>query len=202
MNRTLWIGAAGLLLAAAAVAQQSGQLFGGQKQGFQGWLYEGAHWLNNGGANDALFRASDYLYEGNDALFSVFGQGRRRHQPWWQEQYLHFPGPRYGSEMVVPEPPPGPVERLTIYSEVRLAPGEIAELRLHLNGVQLVLDLAPEIVVDEAPAGGFRYGIQLIVRREGSGEVLQSLSGYGQVTLGPHQQTVFLTRQGDTVILK
>lgn len=202
MDRTLSFGVAGLLLAAVVMAQQPGQLSGNQKQDFSGWLYHGAHWLNEGGANDALFRASDYLYYGNDALFSVFGDSHHRRQPWWQEQYVYDPGPRYGEGMLLPEPPPGPVERLTIHSEVRLAPGEIAELRLHLNGVQHVLELAPEIVVDEAPAGGFRYGIQLIVRREGTGEVLQSLSGYGQVTLDPHRKTVLLTRQGDTVILK
>lgn len=202
MNRTLSFGMVGLLLAVVVVAQQPGQLLGGQRQSFSGWLYEGASWLNNGGANDALFSASDYLYRGNDALFSVFGDGHRRHVPWWQEQYVHDPGPRYGEDVILPEPPPGPVERLTIHSDVRLAPGEIAELRLHLNGVQHALELAPEIVVDEAPAGGFRYGIQLIVRREGTGEVLQSLSGYGQVTLDPHQRSVVLSRQGDTVILK
>lgn len=190
-----------VVLAASLAAQDAARPASGGRGDFSGWLTEGAHWLNEGGGNRMLFRASDSLYRVNDGLFSLFSSSRhRRDHQWYGPGPWAYPiSPKHSVEIA---PPPVVTERLLVTSEWAVPAGQVVELRLHLDGVEHALQLGPELVIDDAPAGGFRYGIHAIVRRAGSGQVVQTLSGYGMVTLPPGRHAVRLVREGDTLSLR
>lgn len=198
-----WIGVAVMLtVAAVAGAQFVTGPRGHQPDTASGWLYEGAHWLNEGNANDALFRASDSLYGVNDTLFTIF-TGRRAHDRGWRYQYGWGPEPMYPQTFVYPVAPVvGPTATLRLVTDVSFGDQLLVELRVHLNGVEQTLTLAPEMELAEAPVGGFRYGLHMVVRRLGTGEVVQILSGVGVLKLEPDRHTIELTRVGETLYLK
>lgn len=184
-----------------AVAQDPARSAGSGGREFSGWLYEGAHWLNDGGGNRALFKASDSLYRVNDRLFSLFSSSRSgRDHRWYGPGPWAYPVSQ--THAVEIGPPPVVVERLVVTSDWSVPPGQVVELRLHLDGVEHVLQLGSELVIEDAPAGGFRYGIHAVVRRAGSGQVVQTLSGYGVVALPQGRHSVRLVREGDTLSLR
>jgi hypothetical protein len=203
MIRPLACVVAALALVAAAGAQMMGEPHGNQAQSFSGWLYEGAHWLNEGGANDAMFRGADSLYGVNDTLFTVFS-GRDRHRRDYTRHWLEEPAQGfYPQTFVYPVAPvTGPLAPLTVVTVMALPPDTVAELRIYLNGVEQTLTLSSEMELQDAPVGGFRYGLHMIVRKLGTGQVVQILSGVGVVTMEPDRHRVELVQEGERLLLR
>jgi hypothetical protein len=178
-----------------------GEPHASHNESFSGWLYEGAHWLNEGHASEALFRGSEWLYGVNDSLYSGFPRHDYHPYPqWWED------APEQGfypSNFVYPVAPiTGPTGPLTLVTNLGFPERTDAELRVYLNGVEQTVTLAPRIELEDIPLGGFRYGLHLIVRKVDTGEVVQVLGGVGVVTLQPDRHILELVCQGDSLLLR
>ncbi len=201
MNRSLVLVVVALAVVGVSGAQVPVEPHGGQ--GASGYIYEGAHWLNEGGLNDAMFRGADSLYGVNDMLFRVFSGNDRRpshyNRYWWETPYESF----YPQTFVYPVAPVvGPTGPLTIVTTMTTPAGTVAELRVYLNGVEHTVALAPRIELTDAPQGGFRYGLHMIVRKPATGEVLRVVSGIGTVIMPLGAQQVELVEAGEQLFLR
>ncbi|MBP7799529.1 MAG: hypothetical protein KA072_12985 [Thermoanaerobaculaceae bacterium] len=190
-----------VVLAASLAAQEPAGPVRGGRGDYSGWLAKGVHWLNEGGGNRMLFGASDSLFRLGDGLLGRFPSSLAHPDSrWYGPDPWSFPVRQtYEAEIALP---PVVTDKLLVISEWSRPARHIVELRLHLDGVEHVLELGPELVIDDAPVGGFRYGIHGIVRQAGSGQVVQTLSGYGVVALPPGRHVVRLVREGDTLSLR